>query len=723
MSDQFTQPDSTVRELGATRLELRGDLVFTPQATGSQSYYMVEDPLNSRFFRLGRTEYTFVSLLDGRTSIQDALRHLSSVQPHHRMTEHDAAGLCRWLVESDLAHTEESSQASRLVVSADKIEQRRAVANINPLAFRLPLLAPDRAFKSLEGWTSWLYSPAAAAVWAVLLLVGSYCVFSDWNRFTGSSRGIFSADNWVSLALCWLILKIIHEASHGIVCKRYGGTVRETGILFILLAPLAFVDVTSSWRFRSRRQRMHVAAAGMYSELAIAAVAAIVWSNTLDGWLCNFCYNAIVMASITTLVFNANPLMKFDGYYILSDTLAMPNLYVNGQQYVKHCTRRYLLGVYSTLPAWSPVHRMIIRFYGFASFVWRILICVTMTITAVTLFHGAGVILACLAAVMWVGLPAWRFVHYLAVGKTGEQPRRLRFLLTAGSLTAICVLVFGYLPWPGARQAPAVVEFSPNTIVRAGSAGFVREIHVQSGESVEEGQLLVTLENREWVRRVADLELRIKQSEIQGRVHEQKGERAEQQAEAENRDSLYKQLAERRAQVEMLTVRAPHEGTIVRRDLKMLLATYVKEGADILSLGDQSKKELRLSISQDDLDVFTQRVGQPVRIDIPRHPLWKARLEKVIPRASLEPTHPAMTTINGGSLAVKPVEKKSGETEAFEFLAPRFTAIVALSPTMSGQLHAGQIGSVSYRPCSDSIIVHFYNTASRWIRTRLSVQG
>jgi hypothetical protein len=116
-------------------------------------------------------------------------------------------------------------------------------------------------------------------------------------------------------------------------------------------------------------------------------------------------------------------------------------------------------------------------------------------------------------------------------------------------------------------------------------------------------------------------------------------------------------------------------------------------------------------------------VGQPIRIDIPRHSLWQARLEKVIPRASLEPEYPAMTTINGGSLAVKPVENNSGETEAFEFLSPRFTAIVTLSPTISGQLHAGQLGSVSYRPCSDSFIVHFYNTASRWIHTRLSVQG
>jgi putative peptide zinc metalloprotease protein len=723
MSEFSQQADPTVREFGSTRLSLRGDLIFTPQTADGQSYYMVEDPLNSRFFRLGRTEYTFVSLMDGRTTIHQALSHLSSVLPHHRMTEHDAAGLCRWLVESDLAHTEQSAQAARLANSAEKVEHRKTMANINPLVFRLPLLAPDSGFARLETKIGWLYSTPAAVVWLVLLVVGGYFVISDWNRFSASTQGIFSADNWLSLFLCWLILKIVHESSHGVVCKKYGGTVRETGVLFILFAPLAFVDVTSSWRFRSRRQRMHVAAAGMYFELGIAAIAAIVWSNTTDGWLSNLCYNTIIMASITTLVFNANPLMKFDGYYILSDALGMPNLYVNGNQYIKHFSRRYLLGVNSTLPAWSRGHRIFIRCYGCASFAWRMMICVTMTITAITLFQGAGVVLAAMGFVMWIGMPTLKFVYYLIAGKSGEQPRRLRFCLVSGTLAAAAIGFFGFVPWPGARLAPAVVEFSPNTIVRAGSAGFIREIHVQSGQQVEEGQLLVSMENRDLARDVADLKIQIEQSEIRGRLHEQKRERTEQQSEAEDRENLRKQLAERTDQVDMLLVRAPHDGTIVRRDLILLLSTYLKEGDSIVSLGDQTKKELRLSVSQDDLEIFTDRVGQPIRVDIPRHASWHSCLEKVIPRASLEPPHPAMTTVNGGPLPVKPVQSESGETEAYEFLAPRFTAIVALSPSMSRQLHAGQTGRGFYRPFTDSIYKHIYNTASRWIRNQISAKG
>jgi len=719
------QPNNSVREVGSTRLALRGDLVFTPQTSGGQSYYMVEDPLNSRFFRLGQTEYTFVALLDGQTSIQEALSHLSSVMPHHMLTEQDAAGLCHWLVESDLAHTKQSAQASRLARSADRVEQRKALARFNPLVFRLPLFGPDQVFARITGWLSWLFSALALVAWLLLLIVGSYAIFSDWDRFMASSRGIFSADNWVWLAACWLVLKIVHETSHGVVCKRYGGTVREMGIMFILFAPLAYVDVTSSWRFRTRFQRIHVAAAGMYVELAIAGIAAIVWSNVDAGWLSNMCFNTIVMASVTTVVFNANPLMKFDGYYILSDAIAMPNLYVNGQQYVSYWARRYLLGVPGMLPAWSRGHGTIIRIYGWSSLAWRTLTCVTMTLAAVTLFHGAGVVLAVLAGTMWIGIPAAKFAKYLVMGKAGQQPQRLRFLLLSGSMVAVCIGVFGYIPWPGARVAPAIVEFSPHTNIRAASPGFVRELHVQSGEEVEEGQLLVTLENLELVRDVADLELQINQSELRGRLHEQKWEQAAQQAEEKKRESFQKQLNERLAQVEKLEVRAPHAGTVIRRDLALLLGTYLSEGDDILSLGDQAKKELWLSISQDDLDVFTQRVGQQIRIDIPRHSPWQARLEKVIPRATSEPTHPALTTMNGGSLAVKPAGNDSDDSapEKYEFLTPRFTAIVALEPFKSNELYAGEVGRGSYRPCTDSIGRHLYSSLSRWIRERLTPQA
>lgn len=711
------QLDHSIREFGSTRLALRADLTFTPQASAVDPFYIVEDPLNSRFFRLGHEEYTFISSLDGRTSIQDALSRLSNALPHHRLTEHDVAGLCRWLVEMDLAHTDESSQATRLANAKNETQQRKRLASCNPLMFRVPLFRPDRLFAAIAPWVGWLFSPVVMVGWLALVGFAAYRVFSDWDRFAASSHGVFAPGNWLWLGVCWVILKIVHETGHGLVCRRYGGTVRETGITFILLMPLAYVDVTSSWRFRSRLQRIHVAAAGMYIELLLAALAVVVWSSVEAGWLSNLCFNVILMASVTTLLFNANPLMKFDGYFILSDALGMPNLYVNGQQYLRYWARRYLLGVPATLPDWSPRHGTIIRIYGVASFFWRVLICVSLTVAAAALFHGAGIVLACLAVVMWLGLPTLKFCKYLICGKLGEQPRRLRFFLIAGTATASCILLFGFVPWPGARQAPAVVEYSPHTVVRSDSAGFISEIHVASDQLVDRGQLLVTLENRELTNKLADLALQIRQSEIRGHQHEQKGELAAEQAEAKQRESLETQRAEIRTQVEQLTVRAPHSGKVIRRDLATLLGTYLETGDEIVSIGDESKKELRISVSQDDVDVFRNRTGKQVRIDLPRHSLRQSTLEKVIPRATPSVPHPALAAVNGGSL---PVKNAADSDTDYELFSPRFTGIVQLEDSESQHLRTGQTGTVSYRALHESIGEHLYRSFSDWLDERLN---
>ena len=719
MNDQL---DHNVREIGSTRIELRGDLIFTPQLSGEQPYYMIEDPMNSRFFRLGLEEYSFVSLLDGDTSIREALSQLSTVMPNHRLTDIDTVAICRWLVELNLADSAEAADASRLAATAEALENKKALGRWNPLVFRLPLCRPDRAFETITKWCGWLHSSFAMLAWLILVSIGVYFVCADWTHFVSSSRGIFGPQNWVWLVLCWVVLKIVHETSHGIVCKRYGGTVREMGVLFILFAPLAYVDVTSSWRFRSRWQRIHVAAAGMYSELFIAAIAAIVWANVGSGWLSHLCFNIVIMSSVTTLLFNANPLMKFDGYYILSDLLGIPNLYVNGQQYMQYWARRYLFGIRSDLPAWSGAKGFVTRVYGVTSLLWRVLICISLTLAAATLFHGGGIVLACLAAVLWIGQPAWKLIRYLVYGKPGEQPNRLRFLLTTGIGVGTCAAIMILVPWPAASVAPAIVEYSPLTVVRAGANGFVRKLDVETGQRVKAGQIIAVLQNRELRTELADLELSIEQSKIRSRQLEQQNELAECQAEFENRRSLIKQRTEKLSQVAQLTIHAPCDGTIIYCEPNELIGNYVKTGDEIFSIGDDNDKELRLSIAQSDLDAFAAQLGKPIRVDFTGAAVTQMRLTKIIPRANLTPIHPALTTVNGGPLAVRNVNTSSDSdpAETNELLAPRFTGIVSPTANQSNEHLAGRVGTASFRAYRESIGAHISHSIQSWVRRQLS---
>ena len=407
-----------------------------------------------------------------------------------------------------------------------------------------------------------------------------------------------------------------------------------------------------------------------------------MWHYTSAGWLNNLCFNIVVMAGITTLIFNANPLMKFDGYYILSDLLDIPNLSVNGNVALRHWLRRYLLGVESTLPPWRAGTKLVIGVYGVAALVWRVVVCVGLVITAATMFQGAGVLAATAAVVLWLGPPLRQFAKYLLNAHTRQRARFLRIGAMAGVASALVVTIATRVPFPGARTAPAIVEYSDCTVVRASSPGFVRDVRVLSGQQVTGGQCIAVLENHDLVKELSDLKLRMQQSELRCRQWEQQGKLAACQAEMETLQDLRSKVAEKADRVDDLIIRAPHAGKIIGRNLDTLTGTYLAEGAEVISLADENAKELRVAIAQDDLSVFVRQIGRPVRVDMPGYPYLTATLSGVIPRALRQPTHPALTALNGGPLPVQPSAAPGSSTkgETFELLAPRFTGNRVLQP-------------------------------------------
>jgi putative peptide zinc metalloprotease protein len=316
----------SVRDPTIATLKLRDDLVITPDISGGTRCYAIEDPLRSKFYLVGVPEFTFISLLDGRTSIAGALSAAAQQLGQQALVEQEALAICQWLLDSQLAQTDDSAMASRLCESAEKNAERRLLGHINPLMIKIPLLNPDRLLAAIGPRLSWLLSPGFFFVWMAACLYAVYLVAVGWNHLAVSAAVILDRENWLRLAVVWVLLKLLHELAHALVCKKYGGTVPAAGVVFLFFAPLAFVDVTSSWRFRSKWHRMATAAAGMYVELFAAAIAVIYWSNSMPGLGHYLALNVAVMAGFSTLFFNGNPLVRFDGYYILSDLLEIQSL-------------------------------------------------------------------------------------------------------------------------------------------------------------------------------------------------------------------------------------------------------------------------------------------------------------------------------------------------------------------------------------------------------------
>ena len=301
-------------------------------------------------------------------------------------------------------------------------------------------------------------------------------------------------------------MKVVHEFGHGLVCKRYGGYVREAGATLILFAPTAYIDVTSAWRFASRWRRIHVSAAGMYIEVVISALAAVVWQSTSSDLVRQVAADVILAGAISTLLFNLNPLMRFDGYYILGDLLELQNLYESGRRYVQYWAKRRLLGMPVAAPRMPPRRAWFVRLFGFASTLWYLVATAGAIAGLAVIFHGAGLLLAIVAAAWWYVAPAVRMVRWLFGSRAAERPNRGRAAVVTVGGASLAMFILLWTPASLPPTAPAIVEYAPPTILRARTPGFVERIYVVDGEQVKRDQLLCVLRNDELQLEVASLE-------------------------------------------------------------------------------------------------------------------------------------------------------------------------------------------------------------------------
>ncbi len=592
----MSSPHHTTVELANCKLSLRDDLVFHLQEYGGAQCYLIEDELNSRFYRVGLAEYHLISLLDGRTTLAKAVAMSSAEKGKHAVGELEAVTICKWLIDSGLATTDASRRSERLMETYEEKSRKKNLAKLNPVTPKFQLFNPDSLLSKANEVLGWLFSGPFIVVWFCVVLVGAYHLWMNWDSVGGAQDLVFAPENWLWLAITWIVLKLVHETAHGLVCKRFDGEVRHSGIVMIVMIPLPYVDVSSSWRFRSKWQRICVAGAGMYAEIFLAAMAAIVWCHVDVGVVKQQAFNIMLAGSLTTLLFNANPLMRFDGYYMLTDWLEAPNLGTHGQQFLKWAGKRFYLGLDSKKPKWPEGRGGLIAGYALAALIWKVLICVGLVIAAESLFFGAGLVLAIVAIGMWVVWPLFKLFKFVFIGEqTQQRPSRIRFCMTSCILVLSLLAAYQFVPWNARIKAPAIVDFATNTEIRMPVGGFLRELCVANDQSVVTGQLLARLENRDLLADVGKMKIEIQESQLRIRQLRQNEEMAAYEAELKNLEALQNRLNERTEQLNGLEVRATADGIIVADDLDSLRGTYLSAGQKLCCIGSGSRKEVARS--------------------------------------------------------------------------------------------------------------------------------
>ncbi len=703
-------PDFAVREIEAARPRLRRDLRWTFQEVRGEASYLLEDPVQGKFYRLGRREHEFVKEFDGRRSVSALVATAAKRDPRLALEAAEATSLVRMLVDAGLVEVEGAAHADRVWEEVNRPqESKRALGRLSQAAFlKVPLGNPDRFFDWLARTAGWLVGPWFAILWIVAVLAGAAAIYDQKERFSAQLSGLFDFGNLWILGGLWLVLKTFHECWHGFVCRRFGGAVPEAGVTLLLFTtPLGYVNASSSTAFPSRWHRIAVSAAGMYGELFLAALAAILWARVGPGVLSAALHQVVVLSSVTTLLFNANPLMRFDGYYLLSDLLDIPNLYGKGQNTTSWIFRRWILGMKK---AEFPLRRGeplgIIVLYGLAAWVWKTVVFFGIIVSLAMLLEGAGLLLAVallVAAFLQSGLSA---IRYLKKSATAEGLRPVRLFLRLAVMVGLLGMVLFAVEITPSVSAPAVVRDVGGGEVRAACPGFLAELRVKAGDRVVKGDLLLRLENAEEQARLARLESEIGRSELRHDALLEGGEVAAALAEEEHLAGLEETAGELRSHVATLDLRAPRDGTIDARHLELLQGTWIEAGRLLVSVVEENRRELVILAEPKDRGPFEQ--SRTTRQSVSFRPRGRfathsAKLEDSIPKAGLEVAHFALIAPAGGPLPVRqrsgagePIPEpgaSQGEASEYELIEPRFEFRAAMDPG-AGDLKEGEVGMV-----------------------------
>ena len=691
---------------------LRSDLRWTFQEVQGEGSYLLEDPVQGRFFRLGPREHEFARGLDGRRTVAQLVAASSRGDSRHALGAEEAGMLVRMLVDAGLVVSGEASHAERVWEEVNRPqESKRFLGRVSQVIFlKVPLGNPDPFFSWLASRAGWFAGPGFALVWLLVIAWGGLSIHGERERFFAQMSGLFDFGNLWALGALWLVLKVFHECWHGFVCRYFGGAVPEAGFTLLLFTtPLGYVNASSSTAFPSRWHRIAVSAAGMYGELFVAAIAAILWARVETGVFSAALHQVVVLSSVTTILFNANPLMRFDGYYLLSDLLDIPNLYGKGQSVVGWLFRRGLLGMKKAqFPLRNGEPRFLIGLYGISAFFWKMLVVSGLLVGTAYLLEGAGILLAlaCGLAMALQGIASG--LKYLKKSAASEGLRPARLVVRTMVIATILAAALVTIEVTPAAKAPAVVRVAGGGEIRVRCPGFLRELNVSDGQYVEEGEVLATLENPAESGRLRQIETEIARSRLRRDRLVAAEQIAGATAEAEHLSSLEKVASELRIHVGTLSLCSPRSGNVDISGLDRHLGTWLETGRQLGVVHESASKEVLVLVGPEDhaiLEEIREEGREAIFRPRGRWGSWQVALSEMVPRAGLDPVHFGLIAPAGGPLPVRHRSQSTGQevgndesrrsASEYELTKPRFEVHGVL---INGDgLREGEIGDLVAR--------------------------
>jgi putative peptide zinc metalloprotease protein len=521
------------------------------------------------------------------------------------------------------------------------------------------LFDPERLLTRLLPLVRPLLGRSGAMLWLTVVAIAGFQAAAHWSELTHNiTDRILTPQNIIVLWLLFPLVKILHEIAHGLATKAYGGEVHEMGVMLAALQPLPYVDVSAASAFRSKRQRIVVGAAGMIVELFIASLALFLWLNVEPGVVRALAYNIIFIASVSTVLFNANPLLRYDGYYMLADYLEMPNLRARAHTYISYLCERYLFGCQDAVaePA-LPLERFWLTLYPIVAFIYRMFVLAAIALFLAGKFFFIGVLLALAGVAGWAFVPLVKMVAYLCTSPRIHSVRR-RALLASVLILATLVGALLWAPLPLRTRAEGVIWVPEDARLRAGADGFVERIVAQPGSRVRRGDLLIVCRDAQLTSRVKVLESQLDELDTRYMAQWLLDIRQAQIIKDEIAH-VQERLARARERVAELVIRSRAEGVFEVPDAANLPGRFVRQGTALGYVLDLSALTARIVVPEAEVELVRQRTRRiELRlVDRPRR-TFTTTIQREVPAASEKLPSSALGSEGGGTIAVDPLDKE-----------------------------------------------------------------
>jgi len=632
---------------------LRGQARIYRQRFRSRVWYVLEDQQNGKFHRLSGAANLAVALMDGRRTMEEIWDMVGQKAGDDPPTQDEMILLLSQLHSADLLQTELPPDFTELADRSAKTARSNIMSRLkNPLALRLSLWDPDRF---LSG-TAWLVKPLFTVwgflAWLVLVIAGLAVTALNWaplQAAAGSHLG--SVANLAIIALVYPVVKALHEAGHAYATKVFGGHVHEFGLMFLILVPAPYVDATAATGFTSKWQRIVVSGAGIMVEFGLAALAAIFWVNAEPGVAREIAFSVMLIGGVSTLLFNGNPLLRFDGYYVFMDWLEIPNLGTRANRYVTYLVQRYGFGLsQAENPSHERSERKWLFVYAILAFLYRIVLSLGIALLIATQFFFVGALLAILTLFTTFILPVFKMLGYLFSAPALNHHRRRALLVSAGAL-ALTVLAVGFLPLPYATVAQGIVWLPGEDEVRAGTAGIVTQFMAADGDMVAAGAPLVRLEDagigaRRAVitARLAELDLRYSALLFSDRVQAAETAQQREHVVGQQRDLDNRETA-------LLSV-AQTGGRFIAAQAD-LIGRFVRQGDLLGYVVSDAVPVVRVVIPQSEVDLVRARTeGVEVRYSFDPGQSLPASITREIPTGQNDLPSLALAARAGGDIPI-----------------------------------------------------------------------